>query len=390
MLLPPSGSPPIPPRSSLLSAPIGGQRAQGGGFGGRGSCTPRRSRLPCAGLRGGPRGASSAHPSQCIHSCDSCIAHRALTPQLRVFLALQPMPVIGFLSSRSPSESNDLVAAFRRGLRDAGFIEGQNLLIAFRWAEGRYDRLSALAAELVDLRVAVLFTAGGPPAALAAKAATQTIPVVFSAVSDAVRVGLVASLNRPGGNLTGMSLFTYDVAAKGTQFLKELLPTATAIAYLVNSSNPTAELYVKEAASTASALGISVHVLSATTEHELDGAFASTTKLGVKGVVVPAEPFFDSRRDIIVALAARYAVPTVYSFREYAVAGGLMAYGASLPDAYRQGGIYVGRVLKGEKPGDLPVMQPTKFDLVINLKTARALGLTMPDRLLALADEVID
>jgi putative tryptophan/tyrosine transport system substrate-binding protein len=236
----------------------------------------------------------------------------------------------------------------------------------------------------------VLFTAGGPPAALAAKAATQTIPVVFSAVSDAVRVGLVASLNRPGGNLTGMSLFTYDVAAKGTQFLKELLPTATAIAYLVNSSNPTAELYVKEAASTASALGISVHVLSATTEHELDGAFASTTKLGVKGVVVPAEPFFDSRRDIIVALAARYAVPTVYSFREYAVAGGLMAYGASLPDAYRQGGIYVGRVLKGEKPGDLPVMQPTKFDLVINLKTARALGLTMPDRLLALADEVID
>jgi len=168
--------------------------------------------------------------------------------------AQQPaMPVIGFLSSRSPSESNDLVAAFRRGLRDAGFIEGQNLLIAFRWAEGRYDRLSALAAELVDLRVAVLFTAGGPPAALAAKAATQTIPVVFSAVSDAVRVGLVASLNRPGGNLTGMSLFTYDVAAKGTQFLKELLPTATAIAYLVNSSNPTAELYVKEAASTASA-----------------------------------------------------------------------------------------------------------------------------------------
>ena len=305
--------------------------------------------------------------------------------------AQQPaMPVIGFLSSRSPSESNDLVAAFRRGLRDAGFIEGQNLLIAFRWAEGRYDRLSALAAELVDLRVAVLFTAGGPPAALAAKAATQTIPVVFSAVSDAVRVGLVASLNRPGGNLTGMSLFTYDVAAKGAQFLKELLPTATAIAYLVNSSNPTAELYVKEAASTASALGISVHVLSATTEHELDGAFASTTKLGVEGVVVPAEPFFDSRRDIIVALAARYAVPTVYSFREYAVAGGLMAYGASLPDAYRQGGTYVGRVLKGEKPGDLPVMQPTKFDLVINLKTARAFGLTMPDRLLALADEVIE
>jgi ABC-type uncharacterized transport system substrate-binding protein len=305
--------------------------------------------------------------------------------------AQQPaMPVIGFLSSRSPGESNDLVMAFRRGLRDSGFIEGQNLLIAFRWAEGRYDRLSALATELVDLRVAVLFTGGGPPAALAAKAATQTIPVVFSAVSDAVRIGLVASLNRPRGNLTGMSLFTFDVAAKCAQFLKELLPAATAIAYLVNSSSPSAELYVKEAASTASALGISVHIVSASTEHELDGAFASATKLGVGGVVVPAEPFLDSRRDTIVALAARYAVPTVYSFRENALAGGLMSYGASLPDAYRQGGIYVGRVLKGEKPGDLPVIQPTKFDLVINLKTARALGLTVPDRLLARADEVIE
>jgi putative tryptophan/tyrosine transport system substrate-binding protein len=187
-----------------------------------------------------------------------------------------------------------------------------------------------------------------------------------------------------------MSLIMFDVAAKGAQFLKELLPAATAIAYLVNSSSPIADLYVKEVASTASALGISVHIVSASTEHELDGAFASTTKLGVGGVVVPAEPFLDSRRDTIVALAARYAVPTVYSFRENALAGGLMSYGASLPDAYRQGGIYVGRVLKGEKPGDLPVIQPTKFDLVINLKTARALGLTVPDRLLAIADEVIE
>ena len=280
--------------------------------------------------------------------------------------------------------------AFRRGLREAGFIEGQNLLIAFRWAEGRYDRLSALVAELVDLRVAVLFTAGGPPAALAAKAATQTIPVVFSGVSDALRLGVVTSLNRPGGNLTGMSLFSFDVAAKGAQLLKELLPAARTIAYLVNSSSPTAALYVKEAASTASALGISVHVLSASTEQEVDDAFASATKSGVAGVVVPAEPFFDSRRDIIVALAARHAVATVYSFREYAVAGGLMSYAANLPDAYRQGGIYVGRILKGEKPGDLPVMQPTKFDLVINLKTAKALGLDVPPTLLARADEVIE
>jgi putative ABC transport system substrate-binding protein len=300
------------------------------------------------------------------------------------------MPVIGFLSSRSPGESNDLVMAFRRGLRDSGFIEGQNLSIAFRWAEGRYDRLSGLAAELVDLRVAVLFTAGGSPAALAAKAATQTIPVVFSAVTDAVRIGLVASINRPGGNFTGSSLFTFDIAAKGAQFLKELLPAATAIGFLVNSSNPTAELYMKEGVSWASALGISVHVLSASTEQELDGAFASTSRLGVGGIVVPAEPFFDSRRDTIVALATRYAVPTVYWFREYVLAGGLLSYGASLPDAYRQGGIYVGRVLKGEKPGDLPVIQPTKFDLVINLKTAKSLALTVPDRLLAIADEVIE
>jgi putative ABC transport system substrate-binding protein len=300
------------------------------------------------------------------------------------------MPVIGFLSSRSPGESNDLVVAFRRGLREAGFIEGQNLLIAFRWAEGRYDRLSALVAELVDLRVAVLFTAGGPPAALAAKAATQTIPVVFSGVSDALRLGVVTSLNRPGGNLTGMSLFSFDVAAKGAQLLKELLPAARTIAYLVNSSSPTAALYVKEAASTASALGISVHVLSASTEQEVDDAFASATKSGVAGLVVPAEPFFDSRRDIIVALAARHAVATVYSFREYAVAGGLMSYAANLPDAYRQGGTYVGRILKGEKPGDLPVMQPTKFDLVINLKTAKALDLDVPPTLLARADEVIE
>jgi ABC-type uncharacterized transport system substrate-binding protein len=305
--------------------------------------------------------------------------------------AQQPaMPVVGFLSSRSPGESNDLVAAFRRGLRDSGFIEGQNLLIAFRWADGRYDRLPGLAAELVNLRAAVLFAAGGPPAAFAAKAATQAIPIVFSAVSDPVRLGLVASLNRPGGNLTGMGIFTFDLATKSVQLLKELVPTAAVIAYLVNPSNPGAELYVKEAASTASALGIAVHVLNASTEHELDEAFASVAKLGAGGLLVPGEPFFESRRDKIVALAAQHAVAAAYTFREYAVAGGLMSYGVSLPDAYRQGGIYVGRILKGEKPTDLPVMQPTKFDLVLNLKTAKALGVTVPDRLLALADEVIE
>jgi putative ABC transport system substrate-binding protein len=300
------------------------------------------------------------------------------------------MPVIGFLSSRSPGESASVVAAFRAGLRESGFVEGQNLVIAFRWADGRYDRLPELAADLVALRVAVLFAAGGPPSALAAKAATSTIPVVFSAVNDPVRLGVVASLSRPGGNVTGMSILTSEMVAKSAQLLKELVPAATAIAYLVNPSNPSAEIYSKEAATVASALGIRVHVLDASTEHDLDEAFASLGKLGAGGLVVPAEPFFDSQRDRIVALAARYAVPASYTFREYVVAGGLMSYGASLPDSYRRAGIYVGRVLKGEKPADLPVMQPTKFDLVLNLKTAKALGLTVPDRLLALADEVIE
>jgi putative ABC transport system substrate-binding protein len=300
------------------------------------------------------------------------------------------LPVVGFLSSRSPGESSEVVAAFRRGLRDSGFIEGQNLLIAFRWADGRYDRLPALAAELVQLRVAAMFAAGGPPAAFAAKAATQATPVVFSAVNDPVRLGLVASLNRPGGNLTGTNSFTVELAAKGIQLLKELVPATTLVAYLVNPSNPSVENYVKEAATAASALGIAVRVLNASTEPELGDAFASLAKLGAGGLVVPGEPFFDSQRDKIVALAAGHAIAAVYTFREYAVAGGLMSYGPSLPDAYRQGGTYVGRILKGEKPADLPVMQPSKFELVLNLKTAKALGLEVPWQIQQLADEVIE
>jgi ABC-type uncharacterized transport system substrate-binding protein len=300
------------------------------------------------------------------------------------------MPVIGFLSSRSPGESAGLVLAFRQGLREAGFVEGQNASIAFRWAEGHYDRLPALAAELVELRVAVLFTAGGPPAAFAAKAATQTIPVVFSAAVDPDRIGLVASLNRPGGNVTGMSRFPSEVAAKSVQLLQELRPAAILIGYLVNPSNPAVHLYAEEASNAAKALGIAVRILNASTESDLDEAFASLARTDAGGLVVPAEPFFDSQRDRIVALAARHAVPAIYGLREYAVAGGLMSYGASLPDSYRRAGIYVGRVLKGEKPADLPVQQATKYDLVLNLKTAKALGLTVPDKLLALADEVIE
>jgi putative tryptophan/tyrosine transport system substrate-binding protein len=308
-----------------------------------------------------------------------------------VVRAQQPaMPVVGFLSSRSPGESAGVVAAFRSGLGEAGFVEGQNLVIAFRWAEGRYDRLPALAAELVGMRVAVLLAAGGPPSALAAQAATPTIPIVFSAVNEPVRLGLVASLNRPGGNVTGMSTFVSDLMAKSVQLLKELVPTAGMIAYLVNPSTPHAEIYAEEAMRAASALGINVHVLNASTEHSLDEAFASLAKLGAGGLVVSGEPFFESQRDRITALSARYAVAAIYPFREYVVAGGLMSYGTSLTDSYRRAGTYVGRVLKGEKPADLPVMQPTKFELVINLKTAKALSLEIPAKLLALADEAIE
>jgi putative ABC transport system substrate-binding protein len=305
--------------------------------------------------------------------------------------AQQPgMPVIGFLSSRSPGESSGLIVAFRQGLSEAGFVEGQNAILAFRWAEGHYDRLPALAAELVELRVAVLFTAGGPPSAFAAKAATQTIPIVFSAAIDPDRIGLVTSLNRPGGNITGMSLFPSELAAKSVQLLKQLLPAATLIGYLVNPSNPSAPLYASEASTAAKTLGIAIRVLDASTERDLDEIFASLPKVGVSGLAVPAEPFFDSQRDRIVALAARYGVPAIYGLREYAVAGGLMSYGTSLPDTYRRAAIYVGRVLKGEKPANLPVVQPTKYDLVLNMKTAKTLSLSIPEQLLALADEVIE
>jgi putative ABC transport system substrate-binding protein len=300
------------------------------------------------------------------------------------------LPVVGFLSSRSPNDSASVIDAFRQGLQETGFAEGQNVVIAFRWAEGAYDRLPELAAELVGLKVTILFAAGGPPAALAAKAATSTIPIVFSAVNDPDRLGLVASFNRPGGNVTGMSTVTSDIGAKSVELLRELVPKAAVIAYLVNPSNPTVEIYAKEATGAASALGVQVRVLNARTEGDLDNAVSALAGLGAAGLVVPGEPFFDSKRDKIVALAARYAVPAIYGFREYVTAGGLMSYGASLPDSYRRAGIYVGRIIKGEKPADLPVMQPSKFELVINLKTANALGLKVPQSLLVAADEVIE
>jgi putative ABC transport system substrate-binding protein len=300
------------------------------------------------------------------------------------------MPVVGFMSARAPGESIDLVSAFQRGLREVGFIEGQNVIIAFRWAESRSDRLPILAKELIDLRVAVLFAAGGSPSAFAAKAATQTIPVVFSAVVDPVGVGLVASLNRPGGNVTGMSFTAPEVVAKNTQLLKELVPGASIIAYLVNPSSSAAELYRKEAERDAAALGITVRMLHASTERDLDEELASLTQMGAGALVVPSDSFLDNHREQIAAFSARYRVPTILSVREFALTGGLLSYGPSLPDSYRRAGVYVGRILKGDKPADLPVMQPEKYDLVINLKTAKALGLTVPDKLLATADEVIE
>jgi ABC-type uncharacterized transport system substrate-binding protein len=300
------------------------------------------------------------------------------------------MPVIGFLSSRSPGESSGVVAAFRRGLSEAGFVEGQNTVIAFRWAEGAYDRLPALAADLISLRVAVLVAAGGTPSLTAAKAATATIPIVFTAVIDPVQLGFVPSFNRPGGNVTGISLFNNALLAKRVGLLHELAPTVARIAMLRNPNSPVVEDDMKSVLATAQSLGLTVEVLNASTEHDLDAAFEAMARLHVGALVVQGEPFFDSRRDHIVELAARQATPAIYAWREYALAGGLMSYGTSITDNYRQAGIYTGRILKGEKPAELPIVRPTKFDLVVNLKTAKTLGLQIPDKLLALADEVIE
>jgi len=312
----------------------------------------------------------------------------AATLPLPAFAQKSALPVIGFLSSRSPGESEAVVSKFREGLGESGYVVGENVLVDYRWAEGRYERLATLAAELIGLRVAVIFGAGGPPAALAAKAATSTIPVVFSAVPDPVRLGLVASLGRPGGNLTGMSTFTADLGAKEVELLKELLPSLKTLAYLLNPSNPSGELEEASATAAARAAGIEVQILKASTETELENVFASWPN--PDGLIVAGEPFFDSQRTRIVALVTRHATPAMYSWRENVALGGLISYGSSLTDSYRRAGVYTGRILRGEKPADLPVMQPTKFELTINLKTAKALGIVVPPTLLARADEVIE
>jgi putative ABC transport system substrate-binding protein len=300
------------------------------------------------------------------------------------------MPIVGFLSSRSPKESEVHAAAFRRGLSETGFVSGQNVAIEYRWAEGHYERLSGLASELVGLQVSVLVTVGGSVSALAAKPTTATIPIVFLMGDDPVKLGLVASFNRPGGNLTGVAFLTGELGSKRLGLLCELVPDASAVGLLVNPNVPGAEVQRQDVEMAANALGRRLLVLHASTETEFEKNFAMMTREHVGALVVENDPFFDSRRNQLVALAARTGISAIYHIRDFPAAGGLMSYGASLADAYRQVGNYTGRILKGEKPANLPVMQPTKFELVINLKTAKALGLTVPPSLLAQADEVIE
>jgi putative ABC transport system substrate-binding protein len=298
--------------------------------------------------------------------------------------------VIGFLSPRSPDESTHLTDEFRRGLGDSGFAEGRNLMIEYRWARGEYNRLPAQAAELVRIPVSLLVALGGEPAARAAGAATSTIPIVASFSTDPVKSGLVSSLGHPGGNITGVSNLATIMEPKRIGLLRELVPQASAFGALVNPQFPTAETQIKDIRTAAQAVGIELTLLRASDDREIEAAFATATQQRVAALLVAADSFFNTRREQFATLAARHGLPAMYTFRDYAVAGGLMSYGIYLPDIYRQVGIYTGRILKGEKPSDLPVLQPTKFEFVLNLKAAKALGVKFSDNLLSLADEVIE
>jgi len=308
----------------------------------------------------------------------------------RATRAQPAMPVIGYLSGQSPNDYAVFLAAFRQGLNETGYVEHRNVGIEYRWAEGQYGRLPALAADLVRLQVSVIVATGTTASPLAAKAATATIPIVFISGTDPVKLGLVSSFNRPGGNATGLSFLVNELGAKRLELLHELVPSATAIGALFNPTNPISQYDLNDVQSAARVLGLRVHVENASSDREIDAAFASFTEQRVNALFVSADAFFVGQREQLVALAARHTLPASYGQPEIAAAGGLMSYGPSQTDVHRQVGVYTGRVLKGEKPADLPVMQPTKFELSINLKTAKALGLNVPPTLLATADEVIE
>jgi putative ABC transport system substrate-binding protein len=299
------------------------------------------------------------------------------------------MPVIGFLNSGSPGPYRHLVAGFQQGLKETGYVEGQNVMIEYRWAEGQHNRLPGMAADLVRRQVNVI-AAMTTPAALAAEAAATTIPVVFDTAGDPVRLGLVNSLNRPDRNITGITQLGSELVAKRLGLLRDLIPTATVIGMLVNPTDPRSKTQIKDAQEAARTLGLQIYVLNASTEGEINAAFAKLAELRADALIVGTGELFNSRPEQVVRLAARQTLPAIYQAREFVAAGGLMSYGANRTDAYRQAGIYVGRVLKGEKPADLPVVQSTKFEFVMNLKTAKALGLTVPPSLISIVDEVIE
>jgi len=302
----------------------------------------------------------------------------------------QPRPVVGFLNAASPGPLRQQVAAFLEGLKEAGYVEGQNLAVEYRWARGQYDRLPALVADLVRQQVSVIVAGGGASAALAAKAATTTIPIVFSAGTDPVGLGLVAALNRPGGNITGVYQFLSGLEAKRLGLLHEMVPKATSVAVLINPNFADAESQLRDVQEAAARLGVQLVVVRANAESDFDAAFSTLVRQRAGALLVCSSPFFNERREQLVVLAARHAVPAIFEWRAFAAAGGLMSYGTNLADAYRQIGVYVGQILRGAKPADLPVVQSTKFELVINLTTAKALGIEVPPSLSAEADEVID